>query len=157
MISPFPSGLFCSSSSSFISPGSGNVFGASIGLSISPTFAPAACSCPKLIVGLPLFLFTTSSLSQSVLPLLTTTSTPASSAILLTFSSLSRPYAFVSFSNTKCVMPHAFHSFGSSVTAGSLRTNSLLFAFSLVMLALTSRWQSSRNCQRFGPTRAWKT
>lgn len=59
------------------------------------------------------------------------------------FSSLSRAYASVSFSNTRCEIRHASNSFGNSVCGASRITNSFDFGLSLVRDAERSFWQSS--------------
>lgn len=95
------------------------------------------------MVGFPPFALTSSSGSYNVLPILTITSTPASFACLITFSSRSRAYASVSFSKTRCVIFHALKSFVRSVWGASRITNSFDFGFNFVIEAERSDWQSS--------------
>lgn len=124
-----------------VGPGSGRDFGARIGLGGSPSFSAAFCTAFMLIVGPP-FTFASSSGSYSVRPTLITTLTPAFSASFCTSSSLSRAYASVSFSKTKCEIFHSLKSLGRTVCGASRMTCSFCFLLSLVSEDETSFWQS---------------
>jgi len=92
---------------------------------------------------LPPFVLTSSSGSYRVLPILTITSTPASAAISRTFVSLSRAYASVSFSKTRCDIFQALKSFVRTICGASRTTNNFDFGFNFVIEEERSDWQSS--------------
>lgn len=95
-----------------------------------------------LIVGLPPLAWTRSSGSYNVLPSLWITLTPAFLAISMTAWSLSRAYASVSFSNTRCEIFHSLKIFPSTVCGASRTTKSLDLGFNFVIDFDRSDWQS---------------